>query len=351
MPFTARHPQREVVAALAGAGITAAPSVLSLPRPLLYEAWHSFGVAGPERLARSVAGADVVHAPSLAVPPRGRRPLVVTAHDAAPELFPEAFPKRGLRFHRLGLAAAARRADLVLTVSHAAADELVSLTPIPAARIRVVPNGVDAPDVAAGEVRRVLEARGLAGREYVLWVGSLEPRKNVGTLVAAMARLHRQRRSDAVLVLAGYSGWLHAGLVDEADRSALGDALVQAGRVGEDELWALYAGATVVAVPSRHEGFGYPAVEAMSQGRAVVAADIAALREVTGGAATLVGPDDVTGWCDALEGLLVDEAARQRAGDAGRIRAASFTVQRALSGVAAVYDELVGGLPAGAAPG
>lgn len=351
VPFTARHPRRKVDAALAGAGIAAAPAVLSLPRPLLYEAWHSLAVAGPERLARRVAAADVIHAPSLAVPPRGRRPLVVTVHDAAPELFPEAFPKRGLRFHRLGLAAAARRADLVLTVSYAAADELVSHTPIPAARIRVVPNGVDAPAISASEVRTALEANGLADREYVLWVGSLEPRKNVGTLVAAMARLHRQRRSAARLVLAGYSGWLHAGLVAEADRSALGDALVQVGRVEEEELWALYAGATVVAVPSRHEGFGYPAVEAMSQGRPVVAADIPALREVTGGAAVMVEPDDVAGWCDALEGLLDDEAARQRAGDAGRIRAAAFTVPRALSGVAGVYAELLGGPPAAAAPG
>src|SRR3954469_23869410 len=96
---------------------------LALPRPLLYDAWHLLGLP-------PAGDYDVIHAPSVAVPPKGRAALVVTVHDAAPVLFPETFPRRGRRFHAQGLAAAAKRADLVITVSQSAADELSAHTDI-----------------------------------------------------------------------------------------------------------------------------------------------------------------------------------------------------------------------------
>lgn len=354
--FAARHPHPQVAAALAAAGAGGEPVVLPLPRPLLYEAWLGPGLLGPARLSARVRAADVVHAPSAAVPPRGAAPLVVTIHDAAPALFPEAFPRRGLRFHRRGLAAAARRADLVITPSHAAAEEVAAHSGIAADRLRVVPNGVDAPPAdppAAAAVRRRL---GLGERPFVLWVGSLEPRKGVGTLVAAAARLAAAGvvgASAAAVVLAGYEGWMQAGLVDDADRRALGAALVEAGRVGEGDLWALYDAATVVAVPSRHEGFGYPVLEAMARGTAVVASDIPALREVAGGAARLVPAGDVAAWAAALGELLADPAAAAQAGRGGRARAGELSLGASLAATAAVYAEVTGaaGPPGGARSG
>jgi glycosyltransferase involved in cell wall biosynthesis len=340
--FTARHPSVEVRRALDDAGLTAQhPSVLALPRPLLYEAWHRVGLPpltfGAPRLGR----ADLVHAPSVAVPPRGRVPLVVTVHDAAPELFPEAFPPRGLRFHRAGLAATARRADLVVTVSEAAAEEIVAHSPLTRDRIRVVPNGVEVPVVTEAERSAVVEAAGLAGRPYVLWVGSLEPRKGVGTVVSAMAELHR-RGVEARLVLAGYAGWLGDGLIDVGDRRELGADLVERGRVDDDELWALYAGAAVFAFPSRHEGFGLPVLEAMAQGTPVVCSDIPALREVAGGLARLVAPGDVSGWAEALGEVLAepDQAVGEAA--ARRSHAAAWSVDRSVRGTRAVYQEVLG---------
>lgn len=343
VPFAARHPRSEVDAALERFGVTGRPPALQpLPRPLLYEAWHRLG-----RPALRVGPVDVVHAPSVAVPPRGRAPLVVTVHDAAPELFPEAFPARGLRFHRQGLAATAARAELVITVSHAAAAEITDRTGIAPDRVRVVPNGVDAPPidpVAAAAARARL---GVGDRPYVLWVGSLEPRKNVGTLVAAMARLaHRTAGNDPALrprlVLAGYPGWLSEGVVGAGDRTALGDDLVEVGPVPEADLWALHEGAALLAFPSVHEGFGFPAVEAMAVGTPVVCSDIPVLREVAASAAWYVPARDVGAWADAIGALVADPAARQAAAAAGRARAARFSVAAHLAGTVAVYREAAG---------
>lgn len=340
--FVARHRPADIDAALARydlAGLQAHP--LPLPRPILYDAWHHLGLPPLTLGATALAAADVVHAPSVAVPPHGKAPLVVTVHDAAPELFPDAFPRRGLRFHRAGMAAAARRADLVVTVSQAAAEEIVAHSPLRPERIRVVPNGVDAVVVPAERREAVIRAAGLSDRPYVLWVGSLEPRKGVGTLVAAMAALHR-RGIRARLVLTGYGGWLGKGQVAAGDRAELGTDLVQRGPVADEELWALYAGAAVFAFPSRHEGFGLPVLEAMTQGTPVVCSDLAVLREVAGDAALRVAPGDVDAWTDAIGGLLADPEGARRFGAAGRVHAGNWTVEQSIRATRAVYEEVLG---------
>lgn len=310
-------------------------AVQPLPRPALYEAWLRLG---RPRLRLSGRPA-LVHAPSAAVPPSPGCPLVVSIHDAAPELFPDTFSARSRRFHRLGMDAAAQRADVVITGSQAAADEIVGHSAIPGDRIRVVPHGVDPPPADPVADRRTVERWGLGAAPYVLWVGSLEPRKGVGTLVAAMAELRRRGAgADVHTVLAGFEGWRQEGLVDASDRDVLGPMLHQVGRVSESELWALYRHATVFAFPSRHEGFGLPVLEAMSQGVPVVASDIPVLREVAGAAAVLVAPDQPQPWADAIAGLLGDEAARSHLADTGRQRSRSYTVEAMVASTRHVYQ-------------
>ena len=331
VPFTALHLPNRVRAAFQAAGVVQRPSMLPLPRPVLYDAWNTLAI--PKLPGRWEV--DLVHAPSVAVPPKSAVPLVVTVHDAAPELFPDAFPPRGRRFHRQGLAAAARRADAVLTVSHAAAEEIAAHSEIPLERIRVVHNGVELHTVDPSRRDEILRSLGLLGERYVFWVGSLEPRKGVDTLVAAVAELRSRRAAGQFrLVLAGYDGWMQS-------RPGADDVL-QLGRVSDEQLWALYAGATLFAFPSIHEGFGLPVVEAMSQGTPVVASDIPALREVTAGAALLVPPRDVGEWASAIGGLLDSDDDRGKLSAAGRARSGQLSVDAMAGGIRGVYRELTG---------
>jgi len=383
--FTARHSASQVANAWRAAGMGDGGEAvrLPLPRAALYEGWNTLGWPRLDRLAPVLGHVDVVHAPSVAVPPRSRAPLVVTVHDVASALFPETFPWHGRWFHARGLAAAARRATLVITVSRSAAAEIQAHSTIAADRLRIVPNGVDHIEASAEEIVATRARHGLDGAPYILWVGTLEPRKDVGTLVRAFADLvDSGQAAGHRLALAGPAGWLSSELVPAPLIERLGGAIRLLGTVGEGDLRALYAGATLFALPSRHEGFGLPVLEAMAQRTPVVCSDIPALREVSGaaaaeggdggparagaaggggpdksaaragacgpaggatGAARLVAAGDVEAWAEALAGLMGDDAARRRLGQAGWAWASNFSWERTVRETRAVYVEALGG--------
>ncbi|HTT92639.1 MAG TPA: glycosyltransferase family 1 protein [Acidimicrobiales bacterium] len=335
----ARHTPGEVRSAWAefDLGSVPEPTVLPLPRAALYDSWHLLDWPALSRRA----GIDVLHAPSLAVPPKNGKPLVVSVHDAAPWLFPASFPLRGRWFHHAGMRAASRRADRILTGTEAAASELRAHTSLPAERLRVIPYGVDHPhqEPDPEKVWMVLRRYDLDDQPYVLWVGSLEPRKGLGTLLSAAVKL-TQRGSSPTLVLAGYAGWRNEHLITPQDRALLGPALREVGRVGEADLQALYAGASVFAFPSLHEGFGLPVLEAMVAGVPVVASDIPALREVAGDAAVLVPPNNSDAWVEALSRVLESPSLQGELAGAGRRRAAFFSWKRTAEATLAVYEEV-----------
>ncbi|HEY1952003.1 MAG TPA: glycosyltransferase family 1 protein, partial [Gemmatimonadaceae bacterium] len=268
-------------------------------------------------------GADVYHSPLLRGPlTRGRPPFVMTVHDLVPVRWPETMPA----WHRWYTARAIRKlvaaADRIIAPSADTANDLNSLLGVSYDRIRIVPNGVD--------TRFFGDARSTKSetRPYVLFVGTPEPRKNLGRLVSAM-EIVRSSGLDVDLVIAGTGGWgssLHEG-----------PRIRRAGRVSDAELQSLYANAACVALPSLHEGFGLPALEAMAAGTPVVAGNAGALPEVTGGAAVLVDP---TTESAIAEGIAIAISERSRLVPLGRARAREFTWARSAALTAAVYREL-----------
>jgi len=343
VPFVARHRHQTIETALGRFGLTGLDPVrLVLPRPLLYDTWNLLGVPPLGLLHRSLRGIDLVHAPSLAVPPASGVPIIVTAHDAAALTFPETYTRRGRWFHERGSIAAAKRAEIVIAPTLAAAEEITSHTPIPMEKIRIVPHGVAQITVGEGLVAATRAALGVGDDPYVLWVGTLEPRKNLPVLIEAFGAVVRAADLPHRLVIVGSTGWLDTADAIREPARALGDRICFTGPIRADRLVALYHGAELLAFPSLHEGFGLPVLEAMAQETAVLVSDIPVLREVGGDAAQYLPPSDVAAWGDALVELLRDDAERGRMARAGHDRAEGFTWERCIARTKAVYREVLG---------
>jgi glycosyltransferase involved in cell wall biosynthesis len=343
LPFVARHERVTVEAAMVAFGLDHLdPARLALPRTVLYDLWNDVGAGDLRRLSRRLHDFDVVHAPSLAVPPRSGAKLVVTVHDAAPILFPDTYTWRGRWFHERGFAAVAKRADVVIAPTNVAADEVAGCTPIPRERIRVVPHGVVQREVGDGLVASTRKTLAVGDDPYVLWVGTLEPRKNVAVLVEGFRRMV-ERNADLPyrLVIVGPKGWLGTAESLREPARALGKRVLFTGPVRADRLLALFRGASLFALPSVHEGFGLPVIEAMSQATPVVCSDIPVLHEVAGDAARFVPAQDPDAWATELAALLRDDAALAALGTAGRDHAAAFTWDRCAQRTRALYREIL----------
>jgi glycosyltransferase involved in cell wall biosynthesis len=284
-----------------------------LRRELLYESWHHLRLP---RVERTTGRVDVIHATGMAIPPKSA-PLAVTVHDLAFVDHPEHATRHGLRFFHRSLVLTKRDADVVLCPSVATKRELTDLG-VAEERVHVVPWGVEPFTVSDDDVARVRTRHGIPGR-YVLWVGTIEPRKNLAGLIAAFRRL---RAGDVELLLVGPHGWNE----DLAARLGGHDTRIRAvGFVPTEELRALYAGAAVFCYPSLREGFGMPVLEAMMAGAPVVTSSGTATEEVAGGAAICVDPRDHDAIAHALESVLDDQALAQRLRDDGIARARAST--------------------------
>lgn len=291
----------------------AGPRQFPLPRRALVAAWER-GIGPAPR------GADLVHAPTLLVPPRRGRPLVITIHDTVPWTHPGTLTARGAVWHRRMGEYAARIADLVVVPTRAVAEELTGLLPaLTDDRMLVVGEGVSErlrvqPDDADERAHRL----GLPEDGYVLSLATLEPRKGLDILLAALA----DPAAPALpLLLVGQPGWGGVEPLAEAARTGVPPDRVRAlGRIADADLAVVLRRATVLVVPSRAEGFGLPLLEAMAVGTPVVSSDAPALVEV-GGDATLVVPrDSPRQLAEALRAVVDDDALRHRLVEAGHRR-------------------------------
>ncbi len=300
---------------------------LRLPRAALYESWH--GLQRP-RVEAATGPVDVCHVVGGAIAPSAA-PLVVTVHDLAFLHHPAMFTRHGLRFFRRALQLTIERARLVFVPSMATLEDCVAAG-IDRARLRHVPWGVTVSDPDDVAVTAARDAFGLRG-DYVVMVGTLEPRKNLQGMLEAWRLLDR----DVDLVVVGPEGW-----GDTVDPSLVPERLVKTGFVTAEVRDALYRGAAVSVYPSLFEGFGLPVLESMALGCPVVTSSGTSTEElVDDGAGLAVDPTDPAAIAHAVAGLLDDPAARDGLVERARRRASTYTWERTAAAVVDGYREVL----------
>ena len=294
---------------------------------------------------------DVALAPNFLPPPTASRGVVIVVHDLAFDHHPETAPHHNERWREL-FERWLRHAAGVLVPSAATRGDLLRFHDVDADRIAVVPHGTDAQafrPAKPGEIDAVKRRHGIDGR-YVLFLGGLEPRKNLEPLVRAFGAM---TTDDATLVIAGGEVRWAPGYLAEVERAVAAlpasrrHRVVRTGYVSDDQRRALLSGAEVLAYPSRYEGFGFPVLEAFAANVPVLTSNVSSLPEVAGDAAILIDPDDAPSIAAGLDELLGDADLRNVLRAAGTTRVATFTWERCarqtVAALRAAHERVGGG--------
>jgi glycosyltransferase involved in cell wall biosynthesis len=307
--------------------------------PLLTPPHHRFEqVALPLEVAR--VRPDVLHCPDFIPPFRRTCPAVVTVHDVAFLRYPENLTEESRRYYGQ-IRQAIESAERTIVVAAAPARDLAELLSVGTERVRVIHNGLDpafrvlahpADPAALARVR----PRWTLDRPYLLFLGTLEPRKDVPTLLRAFAAV-RTHHPDLLLALVGRRGWLYEPIFAAIESLGLRESVRLIEDAADTDLPPLFDGAEAFAFPSLYEGFGLPALQALARGTPSVVADTSSLPEVVGDAALRFPPGDDEALAACLLRLLEDDALRADLRARGPIQAAGFTWERAATETLTVY--------------
>lgn len=286
--------------------------------------------------------ADVLHSPDFIPPAGGARALVITVHDLNFLREPERLTAESRHYYNDQIHWAVHRADRIIAVSHTTRAELTEYTGVPPDRIHVIPEAADPAfrPLPPDQVTAALARLGLTPG-YVLFVGTLEPRKNIPGLLHAYRRLLDEYRLDPPLVLAGRRGWLYDEITQVEQALGLSGRVCHLDAVADGDLPVLYNGAALHVLPSFYEGFGLPALEAMACGTPTVVSNRGALPEVVGDAGLQTNPEDPDELAAALARGLSDAQLRAELRARGLERAATFSWESTARQTLAIYRLLI----------
>ncbi len=279
------------------------------------------------------------HSPDFIPPYRGGKAHIITVHDLTFLHFPQHKDADAVRYYNGQIERAVRQADHILSVSHATKHDLMTMLHVPEEKITVQPNGIDQYFVPISDDEKVSwRTRLNLPQEFILFVGTLEPRKNIPALLDAYAMMH----NPPPLVLVGRMGWLFDETLTQIHTlQAQGKTIILRDDIDDVSLPAVYGCANVLVMPSFYEGFGLPALEAMACGTPVVVSDNSSLPEVVGDVGLLVNPHEPETIRIALEQALSDSTWRADAIRRGIARARGFTWENSAKIVWSVYQNML----------
>ena len=283
----------------------------------------------------------IYHSTNFYLPPFAG-PRVATFHDLSPFTWAHCHTPQIARYLQKELTQSLKRADALITVSHCMRQELADYFNWPLDRIHAVPLA-SSPQFhprSPGVLREALARHGLEPGGYSLFVGTIEPRKNIVSLLDAYSRLPLALRQRWPLILTGYHGWRSEAIHDRIAQAQQQGWARYLGFVASADLPLLFAGARLFTFPSHYEGFGLPVLEAMSSGVPVVCSNSSSLPEVAGPAALMCAPDDVEGLTALLQQGLEDEAWRATAVQQGLLHAGGFSWERCAQATVEVYKSV-----------
>lgn len=296
------------------------------------ERWALAAELWPHRL-------ELLHSPDFIPPAGGVGRRVITVHDLNFYYFPLFLTAESRRYYLGQIEWAVGAADHILADSHHTRRDLMERLHVPAEKVTTVHLAANPVYEQARPVEAVEQvlARYKLPRGYILFVGTLEPRKNVTGLIQIYHRLRREMGVDVPLVLAGRKGWLYEEIFTTIDELKLRRHVYHLENLPDEEVACLYAAAGVVALPSHYEGFGLPVLEAMHNGCPVICSKRGSLPEVAGTAGLLLEPDDTDGWVAALCRVLGDSELRRQMVATGYPQARGFTWRKTAEATLAVY--------------
>lgn len=287
---------------------------------------------------------QITHFFNYIVPTGVSGKCVVTVHDMVYKAFPETVRGRTRHMLDLGLVKSMQRADRIVTDSEFSKSEIIKYYPAFQNKIRVVPCGVDCEKFYPVADIRVIQdvcQKYQISENYFLYLGTIEPRKNLERLIQAYALFVKSHENPAQLVLAGGKGWLYDGIFQKVRELHLEQYVIFTQYIADEDLCAVISGALAFVFPSIYEGFGMPPLEAMACGTPVLVSGVASLPEVTGTSAVIVAPEDVESIAKGLHALFVNESLREKLKSEGLARAKLFSWETSAKLLYQVYQEIL----------
>lgn len=286
-------------------------------------------------------GLDLLHSPDFIPPFRRNCKSVITIHDLAFLLYPHFLTKESARYYGQ-IDQAWRKTDHIIAVSEATKQDSIRMLGVPEKKITVIHEAANPiyRQLPQAEAKHHVKTRYKFDRDYILFVSTIEPRKNLPGLLQAYRRLRDEYQRDELLVLIGANGWLWEEVYETVNRLDLDDYVVFLGRVPSEDLVYLYNAARLLVHPSFYEGFGLTPLEAMTCGTPIIVSNTSALPEVVGDAALLINPHDIDGLTVALWRVLTDEELQKELIHKGLKRAQQFSWQKAAQQTLEVYHKV-----------